>query len=275
MAVLLALVTMALYWPATRYDFVDYDDDMYVIANAHVNQRTDLGKLDGRLERGYAANWHPFTWLSHMLDCQMFGLKPWGHHLTNVLLHALNAGLVFALLQLMTGATWRSSVGGGVVRPSPAARRIGGLGGGTQGCPQRLLRSARADCLRPLRARQNAECRMQKCRSPRRSPNSQLGNTQHASRFTFHCFTHLLFYLLSLFFFALGPDEQADAGDVAVRDVAAGLLAAGENAECKGHRHAPRPRTTPTRTFHVSRFTSCLSSWRSFRSLSSRCRRAS
>ena len=53
-------------------------------------------------------NWHPLTVLSHMLDCQLFGLKPWGHHLTNVLLHALNAGLVFALLQQMTGATWRS-----------------------------------------------------------------------------------------------------------------------------------------------------------------------
>ena len=52
--------------------------------------------------------WHPLTVLSHMAVCQVFGLNPWGHHLTNVLLHALNAGLVFALLQQMTGATWRS-----------------------------------------------------------------------------------------------------------------------------------------------------------------------
>ena len=108
MAGLLVLVTIALYWPATSHDFVDYDDNMYVMDNTHVTSGLALGNARWAFGTGYAANWHPVTWLSHMLDCQLFGLKPWGHHLTNVLLHALNAGLVFALLRQMTGATWRS-----------------------------------------------------------------------------------------------------------------------------------------------------------------------
>jgi len=108
MAVLLVLVTIALYWPATHHDFLNFDDNQYVLDNPHVNSGLTWENARWALGSGYAENWHPVTWLSHMLDCQMFGLKPWGHHLTNVLLHALNAGLVFALLRQMTGATWRS-----------------------------------------------------------------------------------------------------------------------------------------------------------------------
>ena len=108
MAVLLVLVTLALYWPATGHDFVNYDDDVYVLDNPHVTSGLTWANARWALGSGYATNWHPVTWLSHMLDCQLFGLKPWGHHLTSVLLHALNAALVFLLLRQMTGATWRS-----------------------------------------------------------------------------------------------------------------------------------------------------------------------
>ena len=108
MAVLLVLVTIALYWPATGHDFVNLDDNQYVLNNPHVTSGLTWQNAWWALGSGYAANWHPVTWLSHMLDCQMFGLKPSGHHLTNVLLHALNAMLVFVLLQQMTGARWRS-----------------------------------------------------------------------------------------------------------------------------------------------------------------------
>ena len=107
-AVLLVLVTIALYWPVTGHDFIGYDDDHYVLDNTHVTSGLTLENARWAFRSGYASNWHPVTWLSHMLDCQMFGLNPWGHHLTNVLLHALNAALVFALLQQMTGATLRS-----------------------------------------------------------------------------------------------------------------------------------------------------------------------
>ena len=99
MAVLLVLVALALYWPATGHDFINYDDDVYVLDNPHVTSGLTWANARWALGSGYATNWHPVTWLSHMLDCQLFGLKPWGHHLTSVLLHALNAMLVFMLLQ--------------------------------------------------------------------------------------------------------------------------------------------------------------------------------
>src|ERR1035441_4681765 len=103
------------------------------------------------------------------------------------------------------------SVCGGVVRRSPAARRISRLGGGTQGCAQRLLRSALVDLLRPLCCSP-----MSKVQSPKSRAGRQ-GSTLHAPRFTF----------LPAFPLLLRPriDEQADAGDLAVRPVAAGLLA--------------------------------------------------
>jgi len=108
MAGSLVLLTMALYWPATRCDFVNLDDDLYVTGNVPVQNGLAWESIKWAWLNPVAANWHPLTVLSHMVDCQVFGLKPWGHHLTSVLLHALNAGLVFALLRQMTGATWRS-----------------------------------------------------------------------------------------------------------------------------------------------------------------------
>jgi Flp pilus assembly protein TadD len=108
MAALLALVTIVLYWPAMRCDFVNYDDDVFVTSNIHVQNGLTFENVKWAFINPVAANWHPLTMLSHMLDCQLFGLKPWGHHLTSVVLHALNAVLVFALLQQLTGAIWRS-----------------------------------------------------------------------------------------------------------------------------------------------------------------------
>jgi tetratricopeptide (TPR) repeat protein len=99
---------MAIYWPATRNDFVNFDDPDYVSENLHVTGGLSLANAKWAFCKPEASNWHPLTMLSHALDCQLFGLKPWGHHLTSVLLHALNAGLVFALLCQMTGAAWRS-----------------------------------------------------------------------------------------------------------------------------------------------------------------------
>jgi Flp pilus assembly protein TadD len=110
LAVLLALMTIALYWPATQYDFVSLDDPDYVTSNVHVQNGLTLGGMEWAFLNPVSANWHPLTMLSHMLDCQLFGLKPWGHHLTNLLLHALNTVLVFLLLRSMTGALWRSAL---------------------------------------------------------------------------------------------------------------------------------------------------------------------
>jgi len=107
MAALLALVTLALYWPAMGHDFV-YDDNLYVTMNVHVPKGLTLESVKWAFSNPVAANWHPLTMLSHMLDCQLFGLKPWGHHLTSALLHVVNTILVFLLLRRLTGATWRS-----------------------------------------------------------------------------------------------------------------------------------------------------------------------
>ena len=102
MAVFLVLATIAVYWSATRCDFVTYDDHMYVLDNTHVTTGLTLENVRWAFRSDYAANWHPLTWVSHMLDCQMFGLKSWGHHLTSMLSHACNAALVFVLPQQLT-----------------------------------------------------------------------------------------------------------------------------------------------------------------------------
>jgi len=108
MAVLLALLTITLYWPAMRCGFLNYDDELYVTLNGQVQKGLTLENVKWAFLNPVAANWHPLTMLSHLLDCQLFGLNPRGPHLTSVLLHALNAALVLALLQQTTGAAWRS-----------------------------------------------------------------------------------------------------------------------------------------------------------------------
>jgi Flp pilus assembly protein TadD len=107
-ALLLALVTVALFWPATGYDFINYDDNLYVSENARVQNGLTLENVKWAFLNPVADNWHPLTVLSHMLVCQMFGLQSWAHHLANVLLHALNTALVFLWLRQATGTTWRS-----------------------------------------------------------------------------------------------------------------------------------------------------------------------
>jgi protein O-mannosyl-transferase len=107
MSFLLVLGTAAAFWPATRCGFVNYDDDSYITANLRVQPGLTWEGMTWAWSSRVAGNWHPITVWSHMMDCQLFRLKPWGHHFTSVLLHALNAGLVFGLLQRMTGAVWR------------------------------------------------------------------------------------------------------------------------------------------------------------------------
>ena len=108
LAALLVLVTFALYWPATRCDFINYDDPDYVTENPRVQGALSWEAVKWDFLNPVSCNWHPLTVLSHAVNCQLFGLNPLGHHLTNVLFHALNAALVFALFQQLTGATWRS-----------------------------------------------------------------------------------------------------------------------------------------------------------------------
>ena len=102
----LGLVTFAVYWPPLNHAFLDYDDQQYVTENPRVQAGLTAGGIAWAFTTNYASNWHPLTWLSHMLDCQIFGLHPAGHHLTNLFLHIANTLLLFLLLQRMTGAVW-------------------------------------------------------------------------------------------------------------------------------------------------------------------------
>ena len=106
----LALVTVAGYWQVHEFQFLNFDDPAYVTANPHVFRGLTRENLAWAFTSFQASNWHPVTWLSHMLDCQLFGPHPGGHHLMNLFLHTANTLLLFALFRRMTGAPWRSAL---------------------------------------------------------------------------------------------------------------------------------------------------------------------
>lgn len=108
--VLLFGALFAAFLPAAGNDFTNFDDPLYVTQNSQVQQGLTWESVWWAFSSHEAANWHPLTWLSHILDCQLFGLRAWGHHLTSIGLHALNGVLAFAVLRQMTGAVWRSFI---------------------------------------------------------------------------------------------------------------------------------------------------------------------
>jgi len=106
---LLVVVTLQLYLPVVHHDFINgWDDDAYITKNIHVRSGLKLASIAWAFTSFEQSNWHPVTWLSHMLDCQLFGLNSGAHHYVNVLLHAANVLLLFWILQQATGAVWRS-----------------------------------------------------------------------------------------------------------------------------------------------------------------------
>ena len=108
---LLVVLTLLLYLPVVHHDFINgWDDDNYVTGNAHVRSGLKLANVAWAFTTFEISNWHPVTWISHMLDCQLFGLNSGAHHYVNVLLHAANVLLLFWILQSATGAVWRSFV---------------------------------------------------------------------------------------------------------------------------------------------------------------------
>jgi protein O-mannosyl-transferase len=107
--ILLAAITWFAFGQTLRHEFINYDDDQYVFANPHVTRGLSLEGIVWAFTHFHSANWHPLTWISHMLDCQFYGLNPAGHHFTNILIHAATAILLFLVLRQMTGALWRSA----------------------------------------------------------------------------------------------------------------------------------------------------------------------
>jgi protein O-mannosyl-transferase len=106
----LAFVTLLTYWGLQSNEFVNYDDYSYITQNPHVNAGLSLDGVRWAFTSSHSFNWHPLTWLSHMLDVELFGLNPAGHHWSSLLLHLCNTLLLFLLLHRMTGSFWRSGV---------------------------------------------------------------------------------------------------------------------------------------------------------------------
>jgi tetratricopeptide (TPR) repeat protein len=106
----LALLVLAVFMQAVSFQFLTWDDPPYVTNNSHVRQGLSLSGIAWAFSAFHAANWHPLTWLSHMLDASLFGLDPRGHHATSIALHAANTILLYAFLLRATGARWRSAL---------------------------------------------------------------------------------------------------------------------------------------------------------------------
>ena len=107
--VVLAAITLAVFWQVNQYDFIKLDDNIYVTDNFRIKSGISLEGIRWAFSTTYAQFWHPLTWLSLMFDYQLFGLNAGGYHMTNLILHILSTLLLFWLFNRMTGALWKSA----------------------------------------------------------------------------------------------------------------------------------------------------------------------
>jgi tetratricopeptide (TPR) repeat protein len=105
----LTISVLLVFWQVRNFDFVEFDDPVYVYENRHVTNGLTQDGVIWAFTAGHATNWHPVTWLSLMLDCQVFGPNPGRMHLVNVFFHLANTVLLFAVLKKMTGSLWPSA----------------------------------------------------------------------------------------------------------------------------------------------------------------------
>ena len=184
---LLGAVTLATYGQVWSFDFTNYDDPKIILENPIVISGLTLRGLGWALTTSYYEYWHPLMWLSHMLDCELFGLRAGWHHLVSLGLHVANTLLLFVVLRRMTGALWRSALVAALFALHPLhvesvawiAERKDVLSG------LFFMLTLWAYARYAEGRRQKEECRMQ---------NAESGLTRHAA----------VFYLLALCFFALG-----------------------------------------------------------------------
>ncbi len=181
----LALATLAVYVRAARNDFVNYDDSDYVTENMHVQSGLKWANVEWAFKSGHASNWHPLTWLSHIVDCEVFGMRAGAMHLVSVGFHVVNTLLLFLVLRGMTGAMWRSAVVAALFALHPLhVESVAWV-------------SERKDVLSAffflLTIGAYAKAKGQRLKAK--------VTDEDASRFTFHVSR---FYILSLLFFALG-----------------------------------------------------------------------
>ena len=107
--IFLSIAIWLVFGPTFNHEFINFDDDRYVYENAEVSKGLTIEGLKYFLTHSHAQLWHPLTTLSHMIDCQIYGLRPGGHHFTNVVVHNLAAVLLFLALWRLTGYLWRSA----------------------------------------------------------------------------------------------------------------------------------------------------------------------
>ncbi len=108
-SIFLVFITLFSYLRVWNYPFLIFDDYRYVVDNAHVSAGLTLEGIRWAFTTVHEANWHPLTWLSHMLDCQLFGLNPGPHHVVNIIIHGISVLLLFLVLHRMTKAFWQSA----------------------------------------------------------------------------------------------------------------------------------------------------------------------
>jgi protein O-mannosyl-transferase len=106
---LLVISILWVYWPVRNFSFVNFDDRQYVTRNYHVQAGFTLESMRWAFTAREVCNWHPLTWLSHMLDCRIYGMNPGHHHMTNVLFHVLNTLLLFYIFKRISGSLWGSA----------------------------------------------------------------------------------------------------------------------------------------------------------------------
>ena len=115
----LAIITLAVFFQVRNFEFTNYDDDKYVSQNNHISSGLKWDNIVWVFTKAHGANWHPLTGLSHILDCQLFGLNPGRHHIINLLFHLANTLLLFTVLRQMTGAIWQSAFVAGLFALHP------------------------------------------------------------------------------------------------------------------------------------------------------------
>lgn len=119
-ALVLTFVILAIYAQVLGFDFINIDDDIYIIENPFVSRGVNFTNFKWALTAFHASNWHPLTWLSHQLDASFFGLSAGGHHAVNVGFHIANSILLFALVKRLTGAFWKSAIVAALFAVHPA-----------------------------------------------------------------------------------------------------------------------------------------------------------
>jgi tetratricopeptide (TPR) repeat protein len=186
-ALLLFALVVGTFLPALHHGFVSFDDNVYVYENARIQVGLSWDNLRWALTTLDAGFWHPLTWLSLLLDGQLFGLRPGGYHLTSLLLHAASTVLLFVLFRLMTGATWRSAFVAALFALHPLhVEPVAWVAG------RKDVLSTLFWLLALLMYVRYAGVRRQEARGRREKAETR--NPHHASRY----------YLLALFFFVCG-----------------------------------------------------------------------